>query len=244
MPVRLGGHLLGLGQQRFHLAQVEQRVPALLLLHDAGHDVALASGELLVRHLAFGVTELLEDHLLGGLGADAALEVVGDLDLFLAEHLHLEGWVGAFLLGRHLDLLEILLPHAQVAALGVDLGAEADEVVVCGGVLLLPPRLVGRGHRFAETVQDGLEGDALLAFQLPQRGDHLGVHALLLFSSALQSTTVLADVMSAYGTRSSASPIARVHPSSSAAISVPAWIFDPSTCAFVFTLTCSPTHRR
>ena len=112
-----------------------------------------------------------------------------------------EGGLGALLDRRHLDLLEVLLPHAQVAALGVDLGPEADEVVVGVGVLLLPPGLVGGGHRLLEPLQDRLEGDALLSFQFPQRGDHLGVHALLPFSSAPQSTTVRADAMSACGTR-------------------------------------------
>src|SRR4029453_14750200 len=46
----------GLRGERFDLAEIEQRVPTLRLLDDAGHDVALAAGELLVRHLAFGVT--------------------------------------------------------------------------------------------------------------------------------------------------------------------------------------------
>ena len=195
--VGLGRHLLGLRQQRLDLAQVEQRVAALGLLDDAGDDVALTARELLVGHLALGVTELLEDHLLRGLGADPTLEVVGDLDRLLAEHLHLHGGLGRLVDRRHVDLLEVLLPHPQVARLRVDLGAEADEVVVGVGVLLLPPRLVGGGHRLLQSLEDRLEGDALLAFQLAESRDHLGVHALLLFSSASQSTTVRADAMSA-----------------------------------------------
>ena len=82
--------LLGLGQERLDLAEVEQRIAALRLLHDPRHDVALASGELFVGHLPLGVAELLEDHLLRRLCADASLEVVGDGDLLLGEHLHLE----------------------------------------------------------------------------------------------------------------------------------------------------------
>src|SRR5207245_4734228 len=71
MPVRLGRYLLGLREQRLHLAQVEERVLALVLLDDARDDVALAPGELLVRHLPLGVTELLVDDLLGRLRRDA-----------------------------------------------------------------------------------------------------------------------------------------------------------------------------
>ena len=42
------GHLLGLGQQRLDPAEVEQRVAGVALLDDAGDDVALAAGVLLV----------------------------------------------------------------------------------------------------------------------------------------------------------------------------------------------------
>ena len=107
VSVGLGRDLLGLRQQRLDLAQVEQRVPALLLLHDAGHDVALAPGELLVGHLALGVAELLEDDLLRGLRADATLELVGDLDRLLGDDLHLHGRLTAFFGGSDVDLLEI-----------------------------------------------------------------------------------------------------------------------------------------
>src|SRR6185295_15941647 len=90
VAVRLGRDLLRLREQRLDLAQVEQRVAALLLLDDARDDVSLTPGELLVRHLALGVAQLLEDDLLRGLRADAPLELVGNLDLFLGHDLHLE----------------------------------------------------------------------------------------------------------------------------------------------------------
>ena len=64
-------HLLGLRQQRLDPAEVEQRVAGVGLLDDAGDDVALAAGVLLVLHLALGLTDALEDHLLGGLRGDA-----------------------------------------------------------------------------------------------------------------------------------------------------------------------------
>ena len=64
-------HLLGLRQQRLDLAEVEERVAGVGLLDDAGDDVALAARVLLVLHLALGLADALEDHLLGGLRGDA-----------------------------------------------------------------------------------------------------------------------------------------------------------------------------
>ena len=55
----LVGHLLGLGQQRLDPAEVEQRVAAVGLLDDAGDDVALAAGVLLVLQLALGLADAL-----------------------------------------------------------------------------------------------------------------------------------------------------------------------------------------
>jgi len=42
--IALVGHLFGLGQERLHLAEVEQRVSVVALLDDAGDDVALPAG--------------------------------------------------------------------------------------------------------------------------------------------------------------------------------------------------------
>ena len=74
--VALVGHLLGLGQQRLDLAQVEQGVAVVGLLDDAGDDVALAPGVLLVLEVALGLADALQDDLLGRLGGDPP-EVVG-----------------------------------------------------------------------------------------------------------------------------------------------------------------------
>ena len=68
----LVGHLLGLGQQRLDPAEVEQRVAGVALLDDAGDDVALAAGVLLVLHLPVDLAEALHHHLAEGLGGDAA----------------------------------------------------------------------------------------------------------------------------------------------------------------------------
>ncbi len=74
--VALVGDLLGLGKEGLDLAEVEQGVPVVGLLHDAGHDVPLPPRVLLVLEVAFDLADALEDHLLGGLGRDAP-EVVG-----------------------------------------------------------------------------------------------------------------------------------------------------------------------
>ena len=74
--VALVGDLLGLGQQGLHLAQVEQGVAVVGLLDDAGDDVALAAGVLLVLEVPLDLADALQDDLLGRLGRDPA-EVVG-----------------------------------------------------------------------------------------------------------------------------------------------------------------------
>src|SRR6185503_21006068 len=92
-----------------------------------------------------------------------------------------------------LDPLELLDPDAQVAALGVDLRAHAEGLLVELRVLLLPPRLVGGRHRLLETLEDRLERDPLLSLELAQRRDHLLVHVLL--PAFFHSKTVLAEAM-------------------------------------------------
>ena len=74
--VALAVDLLRPGQQRLDLAEVDEDVPAVAgLLDDAGHDLADAVDVLVVHHLALGLADPLQDHLLGGLRGDAA-EVV------------------------------------------------------------------------------------------------------------------------------------------------------------------------
>ena len=75
--VALAVDLLGARQQRLDLAEVDEDVVAITgLLDDAGHDLADPIDVLLVHHRPLGLTDPLEDHLLGGLRGDAT-EVVG-----------------------------------------------------------------------------------------------------------------------------------------------------------------------
>ena len=74
--VVLERHLFGLRQQRLNLAQVEQGVTVIALLDDPGDYVAFSTGVLLVLEVAFGLSNPLEDDLLGRLCCDPA-EVFG-----------------------------------------------------------------------------------------------------------------------------------------------------------------------
>src|SRR6185437_879855 len=77
--VALARHLLRAGQDRLHLAQVDERVAVVVLLHDAGHDLAHAVGVLVVHDRALGLVDALAQHLLGGLPGDAAEALGGDI---------------------------------------------------------------------------------------------------------------------------------------------------------------------
>src|SRR5581483_7507978 len=75
--VALAVDLLGAGEQRLDLAEVDEDVPAVAgLLDDAGDDLADAVDVLLVHHLALRLADPLQDDLLRGLRGDAA-EVLG-----------------------------------------------------------------------------------------------------------------------------------------------------------------------
>src|ERR1043166_8111092 len=90
-------------------------------LDDAGDDLADAVLELLILALALGVADLLEDHLLGGLGGDAAeLDRRQRIDDIVADHragLQLLRVLEADLLEIILDLVDHLddAPQAKVA---------------------------------------------------------------------------------------------------------------------------------
>ena len=103
--VAVARDLLGLRQQRLDPAQVEQGVAGVGLLDDAGDDVALAAGVLLVLHLALGLANPLQDHLLGRLRGDAT--EVGGRVVPLARDVAL--------------FVELLRDHADLTGLDVDL---------------------------------------------------------------------------------------------------------------------------
>src|SRR4051794_7087555 len=201
--VALALDLLGLRQQGLDaLAQLDERVTRVLLLDDAGDQLADTVAVLLVHHVALRLADPLEDHLLGGLRGDAAEVVRGDvplvdlvlvlleldridLRLFGLAHLPRLGVDGRLLVDRLDDQvrLEALgddqLGDAEVRGLRVDVDAR-----VLRGVGLL---LVGREERVLQRVTKLVGGDALLACE--------GTHRLKDLSGHGYSSTRLDRVM-------------------------------------------------
>src|SRR5215217_3607521 len=181
--VALAVDLLRLRQQRLDaLAQLNERVARVRLLDDARDQLPDAVLVLLEHHVALGLADPLEDHLLGRLRGDPA-EVVRrhvallDLVLELGEARlrdlrrlgddHLAGLgvdaplelAGRLLLGLVEQLVLELhgqdqLLHAVIAKVGVEVHAR-----VADGVGLL---LVGREQRVLQGGDELLLGDALL----------------------------------------------------------------------------------
>ena len=79
-PVVLEGALLGRGEDRLDvLADVEDDRPRLDPVDRAGHQLALAAGELVEDLVALDLADPLQDDLLGGLGTDPAEDVAVEL---------------------------------------------------------------------------------------------------------------------------------------------------------------------
>src|SRR6185312_13901522 len=134
--VALAGHLLGAGQDRLHAAEVDERVAVVVLLDDAGHDLADAVGVLVVHHRALGLVDALAQHLLGRLAGDAAEVVRGDVDEdVVGEPVPLD-------LGFRLFLDRLLAGHGRRL---VDDGRLGQHVVVRVRVEIRRPGVVGHG---------------------------------------------------------------------------------------------------
>ncbi len=124
-------------------AEVDDDVAELDALDDAGDDLADAVLELFILALALGIADLLEDHLLGGLGGDPPeFDRRQRVDDEVADARVLVELLGAL----EVDLLEMILgllddfedaPQAQVAGLGVELGADVvlGAIAGAGGAL-------------------------------------------------------------------------------------------------------------
>ena len=151
MLVALVRDLLGRRHECLDLAEVEDRVAVILLLDDAGDDVALASGVLTEGDVALGLPQSLEDDLLGGLRGDPA-EVLGGVLPFL-QH--------GDLFGLFVDL-DVLSENLDVAGLSLDDSAGSAGLVgishaeVCGRECLL------------DRFDDRFKGDPTLTLELPQ----------------------------------------------------------------------------
>ena len=145
-------NLLRLGQQRLNPAQIEQGVTAVALLDDAGDDVTLAAGVLLVLQLTLGLADALQHHLLGGLGGNAPEVVGGDVEL--AAH-------------RLAILVQLLGVDADIEGVGID----GDPGVLKG----TRHALVGGLQGIGQGPEQGVNGDALVCGERLQRFHHVGV---------------------------------------------------------------------
>ncbi len=189
--------LLGARQQGLHLAEVDENVVAITsLLDDAGHDLANPIDVLLVHHRPLGLTDPLEDHLLGGLRGDAT-EVLG-------RHVlprHVLRWnlgpvevevvvrdecvrlLSGLDLGG-LELVELplarLLEQPRLEVVGNLDRVDAEVPLVVERHLRVPGctgcLLVGGEERVLEGVDEGHRLDALLLLDLPDGLDDLPSH--------------------------------------------------------------------
>ena len=149
--VALVGDLLGLRQQRLDLAEVEEGVAVVGLLDDAGDDIALAPGVLLVLHVALDLADPLEDHLLRRLRGNAAEVVRGVVPL--ADDLAV--------------FVELLAVHPDLAGVGVD-----GDHRLLGRV---GATLVGGNERVGQGVEQRVDRNPLVAGDLAQRVEELEV---------------------------------------------------------------------
>ena len=148
-------------------------------MHDAGHDLALAAGVLLVDDVALRLAETLTVDLARGLRGDAPELRLGHVlrDANLAAHAR----GGVVLLGvrddhlevRILDLLGrghhlVLAVHADLPALGID-----DDDDVLGRVRVAA---IGRLDGLLQGMDQDLLRDTLLGVQLEERSDEVPIH--------------------------------------------------------------------
>ena len=140
------GNLLGLRQQRFDAAEVEQRVARVALLDDAGDDVAFAACVLFVLELTLGFANALRHHLTERLRRDAT-EV-------LRRHVTLVSDRLAF-------VIELLREDANLSRIGID---RDERVLGCSG-----HALVGRLERVGQRREQRVDRDAFFCSERAKR---------------------------------------------------------------------------
>ena len=171
----LEGRLLGRGEDRLDvLADVEDDRARLDPVDRAGHELALAAGELVEDLVALDLADALEHDLLGGLGADPAEDVAVQL-LGLDEIAEVGvGLDGPRLVDRHLGEFVLDLADdaarakdADLAGLGID---PHVDVLVTGD----PP--IGRLDAVFDGSDELLAGDLLFGIELEEGTDEVSTH--------------------------------------------------------------------
>ena len=128
---------------------------------DAGQDLALLGGELVVNHPLLGLPHTLDNDLAGGLGGDAAKGP--GLDLYAQHVAQLSlGQLGLGLLQGHLGVRIVHGLHHVLLDVHLDLGLLLVKVHhhVVGDALMVP--LIGGHQSLGDLVQHIALGDALL----------------------------------------------------------------------------------
>jgi len=126
-----------------------QGVALIGLLDDAGDDVTLTTGVLVVLHLAFGFADPLQDHLLGRLRGDAT-EVLRRVVPFLDD-------VTVF--------VELLRDHVDLAGLDIDLDQRF--------VRRIGHPLIGSDQGVRQRLEHDLDRDPFFALDRIQRFHHV-----------------------------------------------------------------------
>src|SRR5437588_3015840 len=257
-------HLLRPRQDRLHLAQVDEGIAVVVLLHDAGDDLADAVGVLVVHDRALRLVDALAQHLLRRLPGDAAEALGRDVHhLRRLEPAPLDLGLGLLLGGllalgalrgggveRPLRLLlgldrAVVRMHLEVCLPGVG-GDRPDDVIAGLAVEVDAHRMARVGHLLVCRQQRLLNGreqrlrldPALLLEQLHALPEFLA-HRL-----PPTSATRFPRRIAAYG-KLVRSPSRSISISSfRASINVPVNCRRPATGCSVRTCTRLPTARR
>src|SRR5436190_292792 len=256
--IALAVDLLGTGQQRLDLAEVDEHVvPVTGLLDDPSDDLGDAVDVLLVHHLALGLADPLGDDLLGGLRGDAAEVLrrhvrsrhllfgdVGPVDLeVLVLDEHMRAFAGLLLglleLGQH--ALARLLEQPLLDVWG-QIDREDAEVALIAveldhGVARRARRVLVRGEqRVLERLDQRVGLDSLVSFEFLDELDDLSAH----FDP---SSIRLPRTIWSYGISTGCGSVARWTACASAPISSPLKRFRPAISAAVRSATLRPTKR-
>jgi len=240
--ILFGYHLVA-RQHRLDAAGLDHGIAALDALHRAGHQLLAAAEEILQDLLALGIADLLQDHLLGGLRADAA--EFDRLQRLLDEFLELDVCVLLERLGQR-DLLRRvfhrLVSHDLPATEGLEIpGFAVDSHAHVG--IVAEAFLGGRGERHFQRDKDHVLVDVLLPRQSVHQQQNLTAHLqhLQLQNSILGTNRALSILASS---RLTVPPsISNCSLPSATARITPVKLRRPATGTRSVSFACSPAKR-
>ena len=150
--------------------------------HGSGHELLGLIGVALIHHAPLGFPDALDDHLLGGLGGNAAKLLVIHRDADLIARLGICLIAAGSVNGDfQSQILQILFRHGgfhQMDAQAVLV--QIDDHIVGGQILvILPVSAVGIGQCLLQALYHVVNRDTLDLFQLPQACENLCTHIYL-----------------------------------------------------------------